>query len=94
MKNETLQVSAGHTGQEDGRKKILPRESALVHRNEALEVAARRKHYEEILKARHQRLLTSVQRVTSYGVPSVYLTFAVVYFAVGLSYYNSDDKIV
>ncbi len=69
----------------------MQRSGSLIHRNEALEVEARRKYYER-LRTRSQRLMTFLWRAASIGLPTIYFTFVVVYFIVGFSYYNSKEK--
>ncbi len=68
------------------------RDSALINRNEALEVAARRRHYQEKLQARHSGLLRLVKRATCVGVPMAYISFVIIYFVVGFSHYNSEHE--
>ena len=59
----------------------------LVHRNEEMEVNARREFYREMeltrsLKKEKQRIIA--ERVAKWGIPSVFVLFCIFYFAVGI----------
>ena len=53
-------------------------------------VMSRRKHYREGLRVRDEKLLMAMIRLTSIGLPLVYVAFVVVYFVVGFTHYNVD----
>ncbi len=66
------------------------RDARLIHRDEEKEVAARRRHYREGLTVRNEKLLNVMLKITTFGLPAVYITFVIVYFVVGFSHYNTD----
>ena len=63
----------------------------LIHRDEEKEIAARKELYRQLKdkeseKMRRKRLI--VERLAKWGIPSVFTTFCIVYFAVAVYYYN------
>ncbi len=68
------------------------RDSRLVHRDESLEVAARSRHYRHVLRARDEKVMESLKRVTSVGVPAVYFAFVFVYALISVILYGREAQ--
>ena len=65
----------------------------LIHRNEEIEVKARRDHYNNMqdnFNPKYESRKLVAEKIARWGIPFIFMLFCITYFSVGAHYYNLE----